>query len=182
MTRTEVESNYFEWLYKLVCGHKHSKNISYRKLLEYFHEVEFRYILPKDENREIDGENLRYTFAKKYYNPNNIDLVIDMLSRPCSVLEMMIALAIRCEDIMDDPSIGDRTNQWFWKMVVNLGLGGMYDSNFNKQLVEDSVNTFLKREYKPNGDGSLFKIRNTTRDLRKFEIWIQMLWYLDTLV
>ena len=39
---------------------------------------------------------------------------------------MMIALAIRCEEhIMDDPDAGDRTGQWFWSMLVSLGLGSM---------------------------------------------------------
>lgn len=45
-------------------------------------------------------------------------------NRPCSVLEMIIALAIRLEEhIMDDPDIGNRTGQWFWDMIVSLGLG-----------------------------------------------------------
>lgn len=182
MTRTEIEIEYFEWMYNLVCSGRYAKANSYKKLLEYLHEIEFRYSIPKDENRETDGENLRSRFAYETYSPESHDIIIDMLSRPCSILEMLIALAIRCEDIMDDPSVGDRTGQWFWKMIVNLGLGGMYDSRFDKKYVRDVINTFLKREYEPDGRGGLFRVKNCDHDLRKFEIWIQMLWYLDTFV
>ena len=39
----------------------------------------------------------------------------------CSVLEMMVALAICCEETyMDNPNIGNRTGQWFWNMVKNI--------------------------------------------------------------
>lgn len=182
MTRTEIEIKYFEWMYNLVSNNRYAEINSYRKLLEFLHDTEFRYIIPKDENREHDGENLRLQFAYEKYDQDEAYLVIDMLSRPCSVLEMMIALAIRCEDIMDDPRVGNRTGQWFWKMIVTLGLGDMYDSRYDKEKVRDIVNTFLKREYQRDGQGSLFRVKNHKNDFRKFEIWIQMLWYLDTLV
>lgn len=63
-----------------------------------------------------------------------------------SVLEMLIALSIRLEEhIMDDPEIGDRTGQWFWNMITNLGLGSMDDRKFNENRVEDIVTRFLER-------------------------------------
>ena len=107
----------------------------------------------------------------------------DILYGPCSVLEMMLGLAIRCEeDYMDNPVKGNRTGQWFWGMVVNLGLGAMDDSKFDKVFVEDAVRRFLNREYEPDGTGGLFKIRNCDRDLRYVEIWWQLCWYLDSIV
>ena len=111
------------------------------------------------------------------------DEVLDILDGPCSVLEMMIALAIRCEEnIMDDPNIGDRTSQWFWGMVVNLGLGSMVDCRFDKQFVDETIRIFLNRKYAPNGNGGLFTIRDCDKDLRKVEIWHQLCWYLDKIV
>jgi hypothetical protein len=107
---------------------------------------------------------------------------MNALDGPCSVLEMMIALAIRCEEtIMDDPDIGDRTRQWFWGMIINLGLGGMTDANFDPDFVDDSVLRFLNRDYEPDGRGGLFTIRNCHRDLRDVEIWYQLCWYLDSI-
>jgi hypothetical protein len=95
---------------------------------------------------------------------------------------MIIALAIRCEETyMDDASIGDRTGQWFWGMIRNLGLGSMVDSRFDKLYVEEVVRRFLDREYEADGTGGLFTIKNCDADLRDVEIWYQLCWYLDTI-
>lgn len=182
MTRTEIEIEYFDWMYKMVCDGRYSKENSFKKLLEHLHEIEFRYVIPKDSNRAEDGMDLRYRFAYEEYSHDSRDYIVDCLARPCSVLEMMIALAIRCEDIMDDPSIGNRTGQWFWKMIVNLGLGGMYDRRFDREYVDKTIDNFLNRKYEPDGKGGLFSLKDCKYDLRKFEIWICALWYLDTLV
>jgi hypothetical protein len=96
---------------------------------------------------------------------------------------MMIALAIRCEEsITDDPRKGDRTGQWFWGMVRNLGLGGMYNDIFDAQIADDIIERFLDREYEPDGRGGLFTIRDCDCDLRDAEIWHQLCWYLNTIM
>lgn len=182
MTRTDIEQEYFEWMYKLVTEGRFADENSYRKLLTCLHELEFRYTIPKDSNRAEDGEDLRYRFAYETYSRDSRDYIIDCLARPCSILEMMIALAIRCEEIMDDPLIGDRTGQWFWKMIVNLGLGGMYDTRFDEYTVEESIDNFLNHRYESDGFGGLFRIKNCEYDLRDEEIWTQMLWFLDTII
>lgn len=145
----------------------------------YLHDVEFTFSIPRDGDRAEYGIGLRRRFAiDKGY-----DDLSDILDGPCSVLEMMIGLAIQCEeDIMDNPAIGDRTGQWFWGMIVNLGLGAMDDSKFNKRNAEDIIARFLNREYEPDGTGGLFKIRRCDRDLRYVEIWWQLCWYLDSIV
>lgn len=92
----------------------------------------------------------------------------------------MIALAVRCEEhIMDDPDIGDRTGQWFWNMIVSLGLGSMTDERFDGEYVDEVVDIFLNREYERNGEGGLFTVNDTDRDMRNVEIWYQMHWYLN---
>lgn len=181
MTRTDIEQEYFEWMYAIVTTGRYAKENSYRELLAYLHDVEFRYIIQKDANRAEDGENLRYRFAYETYDYDSVDYITDCLARPCSILEMMIALAIRCEDIMDDPSLGDRTGQWFWQMITNLGLGAMYDRRFNERYISDIVDTFLSRKFEPDGRGGLFRVRNSKYDIRKVEIWDSMLWYLDSI-
>lgn len=173
---------YFDWLYGLVCKDRFSDRISYKKLLMLLHNIEFRYSIPFDENRADDGFNLRYRFARhegaKYgLTPN---AVTNYLNDECSVLEMMIALAIRCEDVMDNPHVGDRTKQWFWGMVTNLGLGAMDDGNFDKRKATDIVNRFLDRQYSPDGAGGLFTIYKCPRDVREMEIWHQCCWYLES--
>ncbi len=179
MIKKEIEKEYFEWMYELICHGKFSKNNSYDKLLAYLNQTEFTYIIQKDSNRYEDGIGLRRKFM--YYNDLDED-ILDYLDGPCSILEMMIALSIRCEEIMDDPRFGDRTRQWFWKMIVNLGLGSMTDRCFDANYVDNVIVTFLERKYDPDGRGGLFRVKNCNNDMRKFEIWIQMLWYLDTII
>ncbi len=181
MTRERICNEYFNWLYDLICGVRRSKQISYRKLLIHLHKTDFRYSIAKDKNRARDGVDLRYRFALAQYYDTEPDYIMDMLDGPCSVLEMMIALATRCEETMDDPDIGDRTGQWFWSMIVSLGLGGMTDSRFNPDAADDIIERFLDREYEPDGSGGLFTIENCRRDLRDVEIWNQMWWYIDSL-
>jgi hypothetical protein len=171
-----VKEEYFEWLYNYVCkGRSHSK-VSYRKLLECLHQIEFTFFVPNDVNRAKDGVDLRYRFAMV----EDDERITDILDGPCTVLEMMVALSIRCEEtIMDDTQYGDRTGQWFWNMMSNLGIGNMPDDIFDREIVEDAIYRFLERRYDPDGKGGLFHIRGCSDDLRNVEIWVQLCWYLD---
>lgn len=171
-----IANEYFDWMVNLVCGERYAKEISYRKLLAYLHNTEFTYSIRRDKNRAKDGIDLRYRFEFLCHKPG----ASEYLDGPCSVFEMMLALAIRCEEgFMDNPEYGDRTAQWFWRMVVSLGLGGMTDAIFDKEYVEECVTKFLHHDYEPNGKGGLFTVKNTTRDMRKMEIWYQLCSYLN---
>lgn len=183
MLTTNIREDYFEWLFDLACGDIYAKQISYRKLLTRLHEIEFRYLHPMDFNRAEDGISLRHRYILAHGFDSRYDQVMDELRGPCSVFEMILALAIRCEeDYMDDPGIGERYRQWFWGMVRNLGLGAMMDHTYDEAYVDQVIDIFLKREYKPNGEGGLFTIKKCPFDLRQVEIWYQLNWYLDTIV
>lgn len=178
----ELNEAYFAWMCDLVCDEQYTKNVTYHSLMRHLHEIEFEYILPMDGNRAEDGVDLRYRFA--YETHTDQRLVASYLDdRPCSVLEMMIALSVRCEEhIMSDPDMGDRTGQWFWNMIVNLGLGGMIDARYDEQYVDRVIHKFLKREYKRNGEGGLFTVEYRGKDMRTTDIWYQMNYYLSDFV
>lgn len=180
MLKDTINNEYFDWMYDIVCHDRYSNRISYRKLLMFLHNTEFRYSILRDENRADDGYRLRYRFTTdKHYEDEDAEYI----DGHCSVLEMMLALAIRCEEsIMDDPHVGDRTSQWFWGMINNLGLGAMNDNIFDKKEASYIVERFLDREYERNGKGGLFTVRNCRKDLRKAEIWYQLCWYLDGII
>lgn len=174
-----IKSDYFEWMYDLVCSGRFAETNSYRQLLTFLHDTEFIYFVPYDENRAAEGIALRYRFC---LNTDREDMEV-YLTGPCSVLEMMVALAIRCEEnIMDDPMKGNRTGQWFWGMITNLGLGSMSDGNFNEWLVNDVVTRFLEREYEPDGRGGLFTVKGWNRDMRTAEIWHQLMAYINSMM
>ena len=175
--KDRINDEYFEYRCERIDAKRYARSVSYRKLLMRLHDTEFTYFIPYDDNRADDGVQLRRRFALAR---NDMSLV-DYILGPCSVLEMMVALAVRCETIMDDTSYGDRTGQWFWGMINNLGLSSMSDSKFNKHEVDTIVNRFLKREYERNGKGGLFTVKHSKRDMRSVEIWCQLSWYLDSI-
>lgn len=181
--RNQFKREYFNWLCNVVCEDRFSKHISFTKLLTRLHDTAFIYVIPRDQNRAGDGIDLRYRFAMQRNYEDHMDEVMDTLTGPCTVLEMMVALAIRCEEtIMDDFDVGNRTGQWFWDMITNLGLGSMTDIRYDERYIDDVLTRFLNREYDPDGKGGLFTIRRCDRDLRKVEIWYQLCWYLDSMM
>ena len=178
MTQNDLLNHYFEWLCRSVCKDKFPEGISYRKLLMHLHSTQFYYSIQKDADRASAGVDLRWRFVCE----NNYSVtVLDELVGPCSVLEMILALAFYCEEVMDDPAYGDRTAQWFWGMINNLGLGSMYDDRFDRMYFDDVIARFLDRKYDPDGRGGLFRIKNCKHDLRRVEIFYQLCWYLNSI-
>lgn len=182
MVQDELSNRYFEWLYHIVNGHRMYNRLSHRKLLRLLYDIQFVYILDMDENRAEDGISFRYRYGYECGHSNSIiERYLD--TRPCSVLEMMVALAFKGEEqIMNDSDYGDRTGQWFWNMIVSLGLGSMSDDNFDERYVYNTITRFLDRDYAPNGQGGLFTIENPAYDMRYVEIWSQFMWYLDEVI
>ena len=173
-----VNDEYFEWLCDLIDITRFSRHISYRKLLMHLHNIEFTWFIPRDDNRADDGIQLRRRYALLQEDMS----LQDYIQGPCSVLEMMVALAIRCEEtIMDDAQIGDRTGQWFWSMIHNLGLSSMTDHRFDRDFVDDTIARLLNREYEPDGRGGLFTVKHCDHDMRTVEIWCQLSWYLGSI-
>lgn len=177
--REQMENQYLEWIFDLLKGVRYANPKKYTKLLEYLFKCEFSYILKMDVNRAEDGIALRYRFGYcKGYTRDEIEECIDY--GESSILEMMVALAIRCEEhIMDNPEYGDRTSKWFWIMIENLGLMEMTNDNFDQQFIDKILEIFLNRQYDPNGRGGLFVVENPPKDMRLIEIWYQLCWFLN---
>ena len=177
----QLVNEYFDWLVDIVCHKRFAKEISYKKLLTHLHETKYSWRLKKDKDRNEDGRNLRWRFAQERDNKRAriMDYELDHeLGSQCSVLEMIIALAVRCEEtIMDDTSYGDRTGQWFWGMITNLGLGSMTDIDYDKDYVNGVLKKFLDNKYESSGEGGLFTIKNCDCDLRKINIWTTLCWH-----
>ena len=174
--KDRIINQYFEWMFDLVCCRKKS----YRKLLIQLHNTPFEYTLERDDNRAQDGMDLRLRFIDFMSYSKD---VLDYLDGPCSVLEMMMALSVRCEEhIMGDPEIGDRTGKWFWGMIKNMQLDNMTDDTYDKEYVSERLYIMMNREYNPYGEGGLFTVHHVNKDLRRCEIWYQMCWYLDRMI
>lgn len=171
-----IKKEYFDWLCRLVMNEPDIQSRS--RLMGYLFHTAFTYRDIRDANREADGLDLRYRFC--YEHQISMDDAGDLDRDPCSVLEMMAALCLRCEEtVMRNSAFGDRTGVWFKEMLRNLDID-MPDEQFNRLYAEDNIRRFLDREYLPDGRGGLFALRGPDiPDMRKAEIWTQAMWWLD---
>lgn len=151
-------SDYYLWLDSLVNDGNHER------LIRYLYEQPYRWQFTLDENRAAGGINLRRNYA---YN-NGIDFR-DVGNGPCSILEMLIALADRMVDILTM-----EIRDWFWDLIRNLGLKQFDDYRFDERRVTYILNGWLDRNYDSMGNGSLFPLRNYNGDVRTLDILSQM--------
>lgn len=172
----EVRDCYFNWLCDIVDAN--DSDHSFKNLMGVLFDITFEGFVGNDINREEDGKYLRNEFADTHnylsYAP---------IEGPCNVLEMMIGVAIRMENLLWDPDFGDRTAHWFWLMIQNLELDRLDDMHWrgDSSLIyaEQTIDIFVHRMYDPDGSGGLFPLRKPSEDQRKVEIWYQMSAYID---
>lgn len=170
----EIKEEYFNFLYDIVRDSYHR---NYNELLSRLHSVPFEVLVERDSNRASDGVYLRYSFCRKA--GYDLDIAEFVLDGPCTVLEMMVALAKRMEeDILWDPTYGNRTPVWFWEMIENLGLDDCCDGEFDKEKFDRTIDILLSRSYFSDGFGGLFPLKIAKYDQRRVEIWYQMQQYL----
>ena len=170
--------DYFLWLYELVGPAPNRKR--YFHVLQELHEIEFYWRIDNDINRAEDGKSLRTKFISETGLEVYTDIDQRFLYRPCSLLEMMIALAYRWEsDVMFDMHSSTGVGKWFWEMVDNLGLlakrfeDATYDEDAEIE-VKDKAYIFMDRMYSANGDGGIFPLEHPLLDQRTVEIWYQI--------
>lgn len=170
---TEVfNTEYFNWLINFVKGDN-----KYLFLLFALHKKDFYSTVPNDDNRGADGKALRNLFFK------DIGWYLDgALDNPCSVLEMLIGVSIRCNGIMIETGETNNTQKWFWEILNNMGLNKYSNEvyiNLNGPVEIDIVlDRVLGRQYDQNGYGGMFPLEHTNKDQRTVEIWYQMSAYL----
>jgi len=169
VSNIRFEEEYFEMLCELI-GLDTGED-EYTLLMKHLYNTDFYWSIHNDDNRVLGGENLRFRLGWRVKN------------KPCTMLEMLVALAVRCEDeIMYDPDKGNRTEKWFWLMLRNLGLTTCTDCTFedswNMSDVTGVTHTLMAREYSRNGVGGLFPLKHPKNDQRRVEIWYQLSAYL----
>lgn len=167
-------TEYYEWLLDRIEDPVSPKVSQYSALLNQLYSTQYEYRIARDSNRAQEGVDLRHEFADIFgYAFKDADRY---LIGQCRILELMVALAARCEH-----EISGRKDAytWFWVMVDSLGLRDMTDDNYNSRFVDDILTNFMEGNYKRNGDGSLFRLSSSHKDMRKLELWYQMCWYLN---
>ena len=180
---TQLWETYCDWLLKEVgftemrsCGRSPSGARLYPRdydiLMRKLHDTDFRWVIGRDENRMNYGLSLRYDFF------DDVEVSGGAFMRPCSVLEMLIGLAIRLDsEYVGDP--GDpHPEELFWSMICNMRLNEMDNEHFNETKCNKILDIWLDREFRDDGFGSPFPLKNVTFDSTNEEIWKQAMAYL----
>lgn len=172
---TNLKEKYLLYLQNMVCDNEYSGQ-NYQKLFRQLYETEFYAVIDMDENRIVDAIEFRAEYEQSKTGCRGA------IDDEISVLEVMVALAVRCEDhIMCNFEYGNRTPKWFWYMIQSMGLLDYDDFNYIPEEIDDILRKMLERDYDFDGFGGLFYIENSIHDLRKADIWYQMNWWLSTI-
>ena len=162
-------SSYVHWVMKDKIHMTDREIRNYSKLVDILARIEFYWIHPMDENRAIDGLELRSDF--EYETGEYLDKSSGLLPR-CTFFEMLAALSIRCENqLMRNLSIGDRTSRWFFEFLDNLGVDGrMTNEKDIRRIIDETM----------SGEKSMFQLKkNRGINQNNEEIWKQMSAYIN---
>lgn len=172
-----IERDYFDWLYNIIDD----SDYKYEYLINHIYDKQFdsdtTILIDRDQNRIEDAMRLREDFITEQLSREDATLVNIFRNRPCSLLEVLIALAYRMEDVMKI----DRFPIWFWEMLSNLGLEEFDNENFSRnsiRKIDRRINKWLDHNYDYDGIGGLFPLEDPPKDQRNEEIWYQMSAYL----
>lgn len=168
----EFRNNYFDWLCGLINGKENHSLLLYKLFKK-----EFYWSVVFDDDRAADAKDLRKTYLDMLCSDDLTGMEY------VSVLEVIISMAISCEDnLMNDRKLGDRTGEWFWMMIRNLGLLPFSDDKWSERAeneVSIKLDIWLNRCYEFDGKGGLFPLKKCHRDQRKVDLWSQLQEYLQ---
>ena len=161
-------SKYINWVLKDKLGLTDKECKKYQYIVLALADIEFIWRHPMDENRAIDGLELRSDF--EYETGEYLDKSSGLMAS-CTFFEMLAALAIRCENqLMRNLSIGDRTSKWFFEFLDNLGL---LDDNLSESDIKDIVIDFM------DGGIDMFPLKNKGIKQKNEQIWKQLSAYIN---
>lgn len=166
--------DYFCWLCELVCVDGRYTDEAYWVLAKHLWNTDYYWLLDMDGNRAFDGIDLRHRY-ELHGGTEGYD-------GPCTVLEMLVALADRLDQTMDELDGECRITMFFWEMIGNLGLSNYSDHIFEEnpkrakvygRRIDQKLEAWMDRRFDYNGAGGLFPLRNPQEDQRDVEYWYQ---------
>lgn len=166
---------YFDYLLSLIDSD--GKIFLYNKLLEHLYDTQFVWLpnIPLDENRAIDGIQLRASYAN-LLSPADAGMFSQAIfNKPCSILEMFVAFAEKLTYIVNM----DRQT-YFWIFIDNLGLNIFNDVNYDYVNVHNILQCFLygkKLNINDVNPPLLFPCREVYNNLDK-DLYMQANFYL----
>ena len=166
---------YFEWLIKRASLY----NDGYKHLYRYLFKVPFHYSIALDDNRAADAFHLRYLFDDDTGKVAELELGIDNDS--VSVFEVLIAIIDR---LSYSSGLDCQASYWMHLFLHNLFIDtfkGNFDVSKNKEYIDYSLSIWMNHQYRPDGgEGGLFYVPGTKRDLRKMDLFSQWTEYINS--
>lgn len=163
--------SYLDWLRWLIG--RSGIELPVGEAVELFNK-KFEPVIKYDENRAVDGKVLRHVYEEETGQTCSLGE-----NEPCTMLEMMIALARHMFDTMDGwiPDNFNTVGRWFHEMLDNMA-GPRKRSKWDSHRWDDALEQILNRTYSETGEGGFFPRQNCTEDQRTVELWNQMQGYL----
>lgn len=171
-----LREDYLRWLEPQLREEHDRPDKTYWELLNVMFDKEFGWSVPMDDNRLVDGLDLRVDFSRDYHpRPNNRQL--DALG-PCSFLEVLIALSRKLAF-----TAGGKAPGWAWVLLGNLELQRMWDPLTRPKHVKirEVMDTVISRTYLPDGTGGFFPLAWPDDDQTKIQLWYQLNSYVEEL-
>jgi hypothetical protein len=160
------KQSYFNWLVRVVRHPFHD----FTPLLWEMFNVEFVSLVPHDDNRIEDVFALRERYVSESHGHFRTAHIP-------SILEVMITLAERMWLVGYDPDDEITPDDWFWRLIDNLGFSEYYgefpDAATRDDIIE-RLEVLVNREYDHNGSGGLFPLGYPEEDQTDVEVYYQM--------
>lgn len=163
---------YFHWLEPQVYPPGHQRK-TYRDVLAMMYVKDFLWLVPNDDNRMVDGLDLRVEFIHESEAPRYVKPEV---FGTCSVLEVLIGLSRRLAF-----TAGGEAEGWAWQLLVNLEFDKMSDPLTRRKVdkVSETLEALIWRRYNTDGSGGFFPLSWPEEDQTKIELWYQMSAYVD---
>ena len=172
--------DYFVWLCELVSVDGRYTDVSYWRLARELFDLLYFCDNDYDESRAMDGLALR-----RYYIDSG---GTDPYEGECTVLEVLIALARRIENTLDELDGESRIAMYFWEMIENLELGNLSDFAFEEdsrrangymRRIDRKITNWMEHHISYNGAGGPFPLRNPKCNQAYVDLWYQACAYID---
>ncbi len=172
---------YFDWLRSEAFSSRVNRT-EYEGVMRTLHDIPFYWTIWSDENRAGDAMSFRNSdflgFQPDLEKLDQVWLGHWAMQAP-SVLEVLLSIARRWNAYFEGA-----IPYYFGHLFRNMGFdrypGRMLDRT-RHDMVRETVDIWLSRQFQPNGEGSPFPINpgnfandRNSFDMRKIEIWGQM--------
>ena len=180
--------SYFSWITGQIVMKEEepagSEEAVFEDLCRLLFETDYFYGIEEDGIRAKDATDLRKVYAEKVgsalgKNEREIDRIWKSVHGKCSVLELILSLCIRLDEMVNEGEEGAMVALFFRILTENIGLKSGSPEDWKGR-----IERLMKREYHPDGSGGgLFPLkkwsRKTGKDQRMVSIWYQMNAWLD---